>query len=404
MANEADNTSNSAGPVVMLLGSGEMSRELALAFQRLGASVVAVDGYADAPAHRVADRHAVVTMNDPTALAAVIDRERPDYVVDPGGVLAVDESQTRTDGVEIFPTPRAISLSQDREGLRRLAADELGLPTAPFWFAGSATELSTIAEHAGFPLTVTPVAGATGDGRSVLLRPEDVQPAWNRAIAVGTATTPNRVMAETVVDVEDEITLLTVRTIGSTGPSVHFCEPIGHRDSDGTLATWQPHRLSPAALDAAKSIAARIVNSLGGRGVFAVELLVRGDEVYFTDVRPQPGDAGLLTLRTQRLSQFDLHARAILGLPVDTIMISPGAAEIGYANGPATAAAKRPDTLAILSETLDVAESDVVLFDRLDETDGSHRLGAAIATAPDVTVARDRAQRTAVSLRRLWQS
>lgn len=404
MANEADNTTNSAGPVVMLLGSGEMSRELALAFQRLGATVVAVDGDADAPAHRVADRHAVVTMNDPDALAAVVERERPDYLVDQAGVIAIDGWETQAGGVEIFPTPRAVRLSLDREGLRRLAADELGLPTAPFWFAGSAGELSAIAEHAGFPLTVTPVAGATGDGRSVLLRPEDVQPAWNRAIAAGTVTTPNRVMAETVVDVDDEVTLLTVRTIGATGPSVRFCEPIGHRDAGGTLATWQPHRLSPAASDAAKSIAARIVNSLGGRGVFAVELLVRGDEVYFTDVRPQPGDTGLLTQRTQRLSQFDLHARAILGLPVDTIMISPGAAEIGYADGPARTVTKRPDALAILSETLDVAESDVVLFDRLDETDGRHRLGAAVATAPDVTVARDRAQRTAVSLRRLWQS
>ncbi len=401
MATEADTPSSSAGPVVMLLGSGEMSRELTLSFQRLGASVVAVDGYADAPAHRAADRHAVVTLDDPDALAAVIDREGPDYIVDQAGGIAFGETDSPPGGAEIHPTPRAIRLSLDREALRRLAADELGLPTAPFWFAGSAAELTTIAEHAGFPLTVTPVAGTTGEGRSVLLRPEDVQPAWNRAIAAGTATTPNRVMAETVVDVDDEVTLLTVRTVGATGPSVHFCEPIGHRDSEGTLATWQPHRLSPAARDAAKSIAARIVNSLGGRGLFAVELLVRGDEVYFADVRPQPGDHGLLTLRTQRLSQFDLHARAILGLPVDTIMISPGAVEICYATGPGKPA-KRFDAAAILSETLDVAESDVVLYDRLDGADGSHRLGAAFATAPDVTVARDRAQRTAVSLRRLW--
>ena len=409
MANEADNASNSTGPVVMLLGSGVMSRELTLAFQRLGASVMAVHGDDAAPADRVADRHAVVKMTDPEALAALIDRENPDYVVDQAGVIAIDGTETAAHGPEVLPTPRAIRYSLDREGLRRLAADELGLPTAPFWFAGSVAELATIAEHAGFPLTVTPVAGATGDGRSVLLRAEDVQPAWNRAIAAGTVTTPNRVMAETVVDFDDEVTLLTVRTTGSTGPSVHFSEPIGHRDSEGTLAAWQPHRLSPAGLDAAKSIAARMVNSLGGRGVFAVELLVRGDEVYFSDVRPQPGDSGLLTVRTQRLSQFDLHARAILGLPVDTIMISPGAAEIGYAVGPATGVTKRPDALAILSETLDVAESDVVLFDRalfdrLDATAGRRRLGAAIATAPDVTVARDRAQRTAVSLRRLWQS
>lgn len=410
MTRHAENTDNAAaaghgtGPVVMLLGSGEMSRELTLSFQRLGATVIAVDRYAGAPAHRVADRSAVVKMNDPEALAAVIDKERPDFVAVEAGAVAADVLSAPAGGIEVFPTPRAIRLSLDREGLRRLAADELGLPTAPFWFAGSADELSAVAEHAGFPLAVTPVAGVAGEGRSVLLRPEDVEPAWNRAIAAGRPTTPNRVMAETVVDVDDEVTLLTVRTTGPTGSAVHFCEPIGHRmGEDGTLATWQPHRLSPAALDAAKSIAARIVNSLGGRGAFAVELLVRGDEVYFADVRPRPDDTALLTVRTQRLSEFDLHARAILGLPVDTIMISPGAAEIGYARG-ADSVPTASDTVGFLAEALAVAESDVLLFDRLDESDGRYRRGAAFATAPDVTVARDRAQRTAVSLRRLWQS
>lgn len=404
-AEDADHTGRSAVPVVMLLGSGEMSRELTLAFQRLGAAVVAVDRCADAPAHRIADRCAVVTMNDPEALAAVIDEERPDFVVVEAGAVATDVLGALAERTEVFPTPRATRLSLDREGLRRLAADELGLPTAPFWFAGSAEELAVVAEHAGFPLAVTPVAGAPGEGSSVLLRPEDVEPAWNRAIAAGHLTTPNRVMAETVVDVEDEITLLTVRTTGPTGPAVHFCEPIGHRVAeDGTLATWQPHRLSPAALDAAKSIAARIVGSLGGRGAFAVELLVRGDEVYFSGVGPRPDDNAFLTVRTQRLSEFDLHARAILGLTVDTIMISPGAAEIGYAEAAPAATVDKADVLAALSEALAVAESDVLLFDRLYEADGRHRLAAAFATAPDVLVARDRAQRTAVSLRRLWQS
>lgn len=388
----------------MLLGSGEVGRELTLSFQRLGTTVVAVDRYADAPAHRVADRSAVVRMDDPQALSAAVERERPDYVVVEAGVVAADALAALAERIEVFPVPRATRLCLDREGLRRLAADELGLPTAPFWFAGSVAELTAVVEHAGFPLAVTPVAGAPGEGRSVLLRTEDVEPAWNRAIAAGPAGTPNRVMAETVVEVDDEVTLLTVRTTGTTGPAVHFCEPIGHRVAeDGTLATWQPHRLSAAALDAGKSIAARIVNSLGGRGVFAVELLVRGDEVYFAGVRPRPDDTGLLTVRTQRLSEFDLHARAILGLAVDTIMVSPGAAQIGYAGGDTSAAAES-DIVGVLSEALAVAESDVLLFDRLDETDGRHRLGAAIATAPDVTVARDRAQRTAVSLRRLWQS
>ncbi|MGW0163419.1 ATP-grasp domain-containing protein [Mycobacterium sp. NPDC003323] len=359
-AEDADTPANPAAPVVLLLGDAETSRELTLAFQRLGAVV--------------------------TSAAA----DNPDFVVAQSDQVPADQLGTIAETAEVFPTPRALRLSLDREGLRRLAADELGLPTAPFWFAGSAAELTAIAEHAGFPLAVTPLTEDADTGRSVLLRPEDVGPAWERAVAAG----QRRVMAETVVDVDDEITLLTVRTSSATGPAVHFCEPIGHRVAeDGTLSTWQSHRLTPAALDAAKSIAARIVNSLGGRGAFAVELLVRADEVYFSGVRPRPVDATLLTLRTQRLSVFDLHARAILGLPVDTIMVSPGAAEIGRAGD---AALTKPDVLAVLAQALEVAESDVWVFDR--------GLGAAFATAQDVTVARDRAQRAAVALRKLWQS
>src|SRR6185312_5749198 len=244
------------GSTVMLLGSGELSRELALAFQRLGADVIAVDRYADAPAHGVADRAAVVKMNDAEELTALIEKENPRYVVAEAGVIAV------------FPTPRSTRLSIDREGLRRLAADELGLPTAPFWFAGTVEELTAVADHAGFPLVVKPIAAAPGDGESGLLRVEDVEPAWHRAMAAGRIP-HNRVMAETVVEVDFEITLLTVRTTGPAGPAVYFCEPIGHRQADGVvLESWQPQQMSPAALDAAKSIAARIVNSLGGRGVF----------------------------------------------------------------------------------------------------------------------------------------
>ena len=327
----------------MLLGSGELSRELALAFQRLGADVIAVDRYADAPAHGVADRAAVVKMNDAEELTALIEKENPRYVVAEAGVIAADAliAVAERGDIEVFPTPRSTRLSIDREGLRRLAADELGLPTAPFWFAGSVEELTAVAEHAGFPLVVKPIAAAPGDGESVLLRVEDVEPAWHRAMAAGRIP-HNRVMAETVVEVDFEVTLLTVRTTGPAGPAVYFCEPIGHRQADGdVLESWQPQQMSPAALDAAKSIAARIVNSLGGRGVFGVELLVRGDEVYFADVRPRPYDSGLVTLRSQRLSQFELHARAILGLAVDTIMISPAAAEVSYAGAESTGVRRR---------------------------------------------------------------
>ncbi len=389
---------------VMLLGAGGRSRELALAFQRLGAEVIAVDRYAGAPAHSVADRTAVVRMTDADALKALIDDEKPDYVVAESGAVAPDALITIAErgDVEVFPTPRSTRLSLDAEGLRRLAADELGLPTAPFWFAGSAEELAAIVQHAGFPLVVKPVAATPGEGESVMLRPEDIEPAWRRAIAGGRLSL-QRVMAETVVDVDVEVTLLTVRTTGPAGPVVHFCEPIGHHQSSGgTLESWKPQQLSPAALDAAKSIAARIVHSLGGRGVFSVELLVRGDEVYFADIRPRPHDSGLVTLRSQRLSEFELHARAILGLPVDTIMISPGAVEVRYASEPGPDvddAQLRP----VLAEALAVAESDVRVFRRPDSTDapGPRWLALALATAPDPIVARDRARRVATALRRL---
>jgi phosphoribosylglycinamide formyltransferase 2 len=234
----------------------------------------------------------------------------------------------------------------------------------------------------------------------VLLRIDDVEPAWHRAVAAGRIP-HNRVMAETVVEVDFEVTLLTVRTTGPAGPAVQFCEPIGHRQADGDLLeSWQPQQMSPAALDAAKSIAARVVNSLGGRGVFGVELLVRGDEVYFADVRPRPYDSGLVTLRSQRLSQFELHARAILGFAVDTIMISPAAAEVSYAGAESTSA--KDADLRVVAEALAVAESDVRLFDRPDETDGRRRLGVALATAADPIVARDRARRVSAVLRKLW--
>lgn len=390
-------------PTVMLLGSGELSRELALAFQRLGATVIAVDRYADAPAHGVADRTAVVKMNDADALTALIEKEQPRYVVSEANVIAADAliAVAERGDIEVFPTPRSTRLSLDREGLRRLAADELGLPTAPFWFASSVDELTAVANHAGFPLVVKPIAAAPGEGESVLVRSEDVEPAWHRAIAAGRIP-HNRVMAEAVVEVDFEVTLLTIRTVGPTGPVVHFCEPIGHRQLGGdSLESWQPQQLTPAALDAAKSIGARIVNSLGGRGVFGVEVLVRGDEVYFDNVRPRPYDSGLVTLRSQRLSQFELHARAILGLAVDTIMISPGAAEVSYAGADATDS-RGADVRAVVAEALAVAESDVRLFGRPDETEARRRLGVALATAPDPIIARDRARRVSAALRKLW--
>lgn len=391
-----------SGPTVLLLGSSELSRELALAFQQFGAVVVAADRR-HAPAHRVADRSAVIEMNDAGELTALIEREKPQYIVTQSNAVAADALISVAQGgdVDVLPTPRSIRLSQDREGLRRLASDELGLPTVPFWFAGSVDELEAVAEHAGYPLVVKPVLGEVRDGESVLLRPDDVEPAWQRAVAAGRVPN-NRVLAESVVEVDHEITLLAIRTTGPSGPAVQFCEPIGHRLTDGEiLEAWQPQQLPAAALDAAKSIAARIVNSLGGRGVFAVELLVHGDDVYFSDVRIRPHDSGLVTLRSQRLTEFELHARAILGLAVDTIMISPAAAELTYGRASGDGA---PALGAVLGEALATSESDVLLFASDGESEDPRRLGLALATAPDVIVARDRARRVGTALRKLWQS
>lgn len=386
-------TEKTGRETVMLLGAGERSRELGLAFGRLGVDVTTVDDYADAH-----------------ALAALIDRVKPRYVVADAGEVAADvliavaeRDAAGPDRVEVFPTPRSTRLGLDGEGLRRLAADELGLPTAPFWFAGSVDELTAVAAHAGFPLVVKPVSAAPGEGESVVLRSEDVEPAWRRAVAGGAL---QRVIAETVVEVDVEVTLLTVRTTGPAGPSVSFCEPIGHRQNAGEpLEAWQPQHLSAVALDSAKSIAARIVNSLGGRGVFAVELLVRGDEVYFSDVRPRLQDSGLVTLRSQRLSQYELHARAVLGLPVDTIMISPAAIEVSYRDGAgahaASAATDAAEVHMMLADALAVAESDVRVHTDDDAGTGPRWLALSLATAPDPIVARDRARRVAAALRRL---
>lgn len=352
---------------VLLIGTGDGGGELAAAFRQLGARTVGV-----------------VECATVEELNALLDQHGPSYVVATSPDVSVDVliAAAERDGVEVLPTPRGVRLSHDVEGLRTLAADELGLPTVPFWFAGSAAELTAVAEHAGFPLTVTPVAGEPGAGTSVLLRVEDVEAAWRDAGAATPAGALHRVLAETVVEVDDEVTLLTVRTTGQAGPTVHFCEPIGHRRlPDGQLEAWQPHPVPLEVLDAARSVAARIVNSLGGRGVFAVELFLRGVEVYFAGVRAEPVDSGLVTLRSQRLSQFELHARAILGLPLDTIMISPAAVEVADRD---TAA-----PVGVLAEALATPETDVRL------TAGS---AVALATAPDVVRARDRAHRVAAAL------
>lgn len=362
---------------VLLLGAGETSRELAIALGRLGARVIAADRQPHAPAHGVADQTLVLDMTDADELAQAIGRLQPDLVV-----TTTDAVATRAlDGLDgqLVPSARAARLAADREGLRRLAADELGLPTAPFWFVGSPTELEAVGAHAGYPLLVTPAAGPTGQRQSVAARREDIETAWRRAVGEAPAA---RVLAETVVEVEFYVTLLVVRSEGPSGPAIEFCSPIGHRGSGGqVLESWQPQKMSEAATDAARSIAARIVKALGGRGVFGVELMVNGDEVYFADVTTYPADSAWVTLRSQRLSAFELQARTILGLPVDTMMVSPAAARLA---GPADS----PDPAALIG-ALSVPETDVRVFGR------GFR---ALATAPEVTAARERAGQAAERL------
>jgi phosphoribosylglycinamide formyltransferase 2 len=367
-------------PRVMLLGSGELSGELVIALRRLGAEVIAVDEYADAPAHGVADQSLVITMTDADELSAAIGRAQPDFVVTAADAVSLDALDALAAGpAELVPSARTVRLTADREGLRRLAADQLGLPTAPFWFVGSVGELAAVGRHAGFPLLVKPVAGAAGQERSVVAGPGDIEPAWQRA-------STQRVLAEMVVEIEFDITLLVVRSAGPHGPVIEFCSPIGHRRAEAdVLESWQPQKMSTAALDAAKSIAARIVKALGGRGVFGVELMINGDEVYFADVTACPQQSAWVTLRSQRLSVVELQARAILGLPVDTMMISPGAARAispGRDGGGLSSA-------GALSGALGVPESDLRVW---------HQVGVALATAPDVATARDRARQVATAL------
>ena len=387
-------------PAVMLLGSGEFSRELAIALQRLGAHVIAAERYADAPAHGVADQALVVNMTDADELGAAIRRLQPHFVVTASDVVAGDAliAVAEAATAEVVPTPRCARLTADREGMRRLAADELGLPTAPFWFAGSLDELRAIADHAGYPLRVQPVAAVGGEGQSVVLLPGDLESAWQRAVSAGGRLAHSRVLAETLVEIDFHVTLLTVRSFGPTGPTLDFCAPIGHGEAIGDVQEyWQPQEMTPAALDAGRSIAARIVKALGGRGVFGVELMVRGDEVYFSDVTARPFESGLVTTRTQRLSEFELQARAILGLPVDTIMISPGAAEVIYAGG----AVRGPQVGGALADALRRPESDVRVFSH-DDSEARRPLGAAVVTAADVTAARSHAREVSTALRRLW--
>ncbi|HLR98542.1 MAG TPA: formate-dependent phosphoribosylglycinamide formyltransferase [Mycolicibacillus parakoreensis] len=359
---------------VMVLGAGQLGSELITALQHLGAEVIAVDPPAAPPTP--ADEHRVATLTDTEELSATINRAGPDVVVAVTDQVSVEALRlaAQSGQAAVVPSARSVRLAADREQMRRLVTEELGVPTVPFWFAGSAQELAAVAERAGYPLVVSPVGVSTpGVGQSVLVRPDDVEPAWRRALAADGQI--ERVLGESVLQVDYEMTQLVFADDADT---VEFCAPIGHRPTaDGRgLESWQPQPMSEIAVDAARSVAARIVRALGGRGLFAVHLAIRDDEVYFRDAGVFPTDAGLVTLRTQRLSQFELAARAVLGLPADTLLVSPGAARLRYRNGELGAA-----PAAGLAAALAVPETDVRVFGE------GCRVGALLATAGDVQAA-----------------
>ncbi len=383
---------------VMLLGAGELGKEVIIALQRLGVEVIAVDRYPDAPGQQVAHRAHVIDMTDPAALRALVLAEKPHLVVPEIEAIATGALvEIEAEGLaEVIPTARAAQLTMNREGIRRLAAEELGLPTSPYAFADSLDQLqAAINGGIGYPCVVKPVMSSSGKGQSVLRGPDDVKPAWDYAMAGGRVQQA-RVIVEGFVTFDYEITQLTVRAVdaASGDVSTFFCEPIGHLQVHGDyVESWQPQPMSPAALERSRDIARRITMALGGRGIFGVELFVRGDAVWFSEVSPRPHDTGLVTLCSQRQSEFELHARAILGLPVDTALREPGASAVIYGGVDAAGIAFEG-----VAHALAVPRSDLRLFGK-PESFVRRRMGVAVANGATIDEARGRAKLAASRVR-----
>jgi phosphoribosylglycinamide formyltransferase 2 len=380
---------------VMLLGAGELGKEVLIALQRLGVETIAVDRYDHAPGQQVAHHARTIAMSDPAALRALIEAERPDLVVPEIEAIAtpVLEALEAEGAVRVIPTARAARLTMDREGIRRLAAETLGLPTSPYAFCDSQAELQAAIDGAqgkkgiGYPCVVKPVMSSSGKGQSKLDGPADVAKAWDYAMAGGRVS-HGRVIVEGFIDFDYEITLLTVRARGADGVvGTHFCAPIGHLQVSGDyVESWQPQPMSPAALERAQAIAAAVTGNLGGQGLFGVELFVKGDQVWFSEVSPRPHDTGMVTMATQWQNEFELHARAILGLPVDTTLKSPGASAVIY--GGVDAQAVVFDGVA---EALAVPNSELRLFGK-PESFTKRRMGVALVHADDAGHAREQAR------------
>ena len=396
---------------VMLLGAGELGKEVLIALQRLGVETIAVDRYDNAPGHQVAHHARTITMSDPAQLKALIETERPHLVVPEIEAIATSVLQEleAAGTVRVIPTARAARLTMDREGIRRLAAETLGLPTSRFRFCDSVAELqaaidgdSAGGKGIGYPCIVKPVMSSSGKGQSRIDGPTGVQKAWDDAMAGGRVS-HGRVIVEGVIDFDYEITLLTVRAIGASGQvETHFCEPIGHIQISGDyVESWQPHTMHPSALQRAHEISKIITDDLGqgldgqskGLGLFGVELFVKGKQVWFSEVSPRPHDTGMVTMCTQWQNEFELHARAILGLPVNTSLKSPGASAVIY--GGVNAKGVVFDGVA---DALQVPNSDIRLFGK-PESFIKRRMGVALVFADDVQVARRHAKLAASRVR-----
>jgi phosphoribosylglycinamide formyltransferase 2 len=377
---------------VMLLGSGELGKEVIIALQRLGVEVIAVDRYANAPGHQVAHRSHVINMTDGVALRALIEAEQPDFIVPEIEAIATAmlveiESQGMA---TVIPTARAAALTMNREGIRRLAAETLGLPTSPFKFADTLPELINAANEIGYPCIVKPVMSSSGKGQSKVNSSADLEAAWQYA-ASGARVDSGRVIVEGLIYFDYEITQLTVRAKNANGDiSTHFCEPIGHVQVAGDyVESWQPMPMSQKALSLSREISKKVTDNLGGLGLFGVELFIKGDDVWFSEVSPRPHDTGMVTMATQFQSEFELHARAILGLPVDTALHSHGASAVIY--GAADAVGLK---FGNIEKALAVEGSDLRLFGK-PEAFKKRRMGVALSRAKTTDIARSQAKLTA---------
>lgn len=386
----------------LMLGSGELGKEVVIELQRLGIECVAVDRYANAPAMQVAHRSHVVNMLDGSALRQVIERERPNLIIpEIEAIHTPTLLELEKKGFVVVPTARAARLTMDREGIRRLAAEELGIPTSPYHFAETEDEYRKAVASLGMPCVVKPVMSSSGKGQSLVKSEADIQGAWDYAQAGGRAG-QGKVIVEGFVDFDYEITLLTIRhwpgppgTSAADGSETSFCAPIGHLQVDGDYReSWQPHPMSRTALDKAHNIGERITRALGGRGLFGVELFIKGDEVIFSEVSPRPHDTGLVTLISQDLSEFALHARAILGLPIPSIRLHGPSASCAIVReaeveGPAFSGA---------DEALSEPDTMLRLFGK-PAISGKRRMGVALALDADIDAARAKARRAAEKIR-----